>query len=434
MNIGMVQRAIRRHKQMKNRPAYAAFLEHVASRKDVWKVPQRDIIAWWQRRQTAALELAVLSRGTLRVSCSLPDCVVEVDGSELRIPPFETEVPSTLPKGVVGLSCGCDGLPKELLRELLGHLGYGHMAPGSVGQPVVIHADQLRPLLGRLKSEAMELQRFGANEIKALRSLFVRAHHQRGIPDLRLWSLPRNGDRAYRSAVSARYDVDKAIVNLPAIHELEAKYDLRSTVYLRPMGFFYGPGEIHRYMRITQGQEIALHGEFVTTAETRFGDQFAAAEGEKKYLEDLIGEEVAGVCMHGGELRTNTTEQTRDAIEDANFKYETMYRNDYYLPLHLPTESGVRRTLSLGQHFADITAEPDSRFPEKLAQAFVDCFSQAEVQGGVFVPVMHPLYFDIPNYLRYPTNLLHLAAFMPKFFWTAARMRRGQQYANPDQP
>ena len=84
----------------------------------------------------------------------------------------------------------------------------------------------------------------------------------------------------------------------------------------------------------------------------------------------MVGREVAGVCMHGGELRTNTSPRTREAIEQAGYLYETMYRNRYYLPLHLPAEEGVRGTLSIGQHFADITVPGDERFSEALTRAF----------------------------------------------------------------
>ena len=72
---------------------------------------------------------------------------------------------------------------------------------------------------------------------------------------------------------------------------------------------------VRRYLERMEGHEVALHGEFVTTAEQRFGSEEAAAMGEKEYLAGLTGQEVEGVCMHGGELRTNTSTRTRDAIE-----------------------------------------------------------------------------------------------------------------------
>ncbi len=50
--------------------------------------------------------------------------------------------------------------------------------------------------------------------------------------------------------------------------------------------------------------------------------------------------------------------------------------------------------------------------------------------GGVFVPVFHPIYFDIGNYLRYPENVARLAAFIPRYIGNIGRMRRGAHYLN----
>jgi hypothetical protein len=193
---------------------------------------------------------------------------------------------------------------------------------------------------------------------------------------------------------------------------------------------FYGRREIKRYLQRVGGHEIALHGEFLTSAEERFGDEFAAAIGEKALLEEMVDREVAGVCMHGGELRTNTSPSTRDAVERAGFRYETMYRNRYYLPLHLPTEEGMRQTLSIGQHFADITISGDEHFADNLTEAFLDQYTAARQVGGIFVPVMHPLYFNVGNYARKPTSIFRIVAFMPKFLGRVLRMKSGQHYSN----
>lgn len=430
MNLGVLARAIRRHRYMQDRPAYRDFLQHVDAHGDAWKVPQCEVAAWWEARQAAALQLEAPTETTLRVSCPLGNTVVEIDGRELRIPPFEISVSSVLTPGAVYLTYRYGGRDSDFLEEVLGHLGYRHLRAASQGQKPDVPEKTLVPLIEDLRGTASREKRYGTRELDALRALFGEAHHRRGLPDLRLWSLPHRDSRPYRVGVSARYDVDKAIVNMPAVHELEARHSLRSTVYLRPTGLFYGPSEIRRYEAQAGANEIALHGEFVTTSR-RFGDEFAAARGERECLETLTGREVSGVCMHGGELRTNTTPRTRDAIEAAGFRYETLYRNDYYLPLHLPGEDGVRQTLSIGQHFADTTVTPGPQFLEDLCQAFADRLSQARSAGGIFVPVLHPLYFDLHHYLRYPANLLRLTAFVPKFLLTLARMRADQQYANP---
>ncbi len=426
----MVTRAIRRYVLIQDRPAYEELLQHLDTHQDVWKVPQGEVAAWWERRQTASLDLSIVQGGTLRISCPLGDSVVEIDGHDLRIPPFECSVSLDMPRGAVSVTYGYTGIHSDFVNEMLGHLGYGHLTPAPPGQHADIAEEHWTTVLETLRCSAVDNKRYEREGIDALRSLISEAHHRRGIPDLRLWSLPHRSGRPYRAAVSTRYDVDKAIVNLPAIHELEAKYGLRSTAYLRPMGLFYGPSEIRRYRKVSGENEAALHGEFVSTAERRFGDELTAARKEKEFLEEVICAEVRGVCMHGGELRTNTTSRTQSAIEAAGFKYETMYRNDYYFPLHLPTDQGVRKTLSIGQHFADVTVEPGPAFPMILARTFIDRFSQAAAEGGIFVPVMHPLYFGLARYLRHPINLLRLAAFVPKFVVTASRTKRGEQYSN----
>jgi len=428
MNLGMLLRTIHRHWYMRDRPAYAALLRHVDTAGDVWKASQAEVAAWWERRQESSISLSVPDRGTLHVSCPLDACVVEVDGAELRAAPFTCSIPTTLPAGDVTIRYHYRGRFAFLVPEILGHLGYRHLAHSADEDAADIAGGGLEPILAVLHQSSTAHQRYDVGALARLRELIAGAHHRYGLPDVRIWTLPHRSGRPFRVGVSTRYDVDKAIVNLPAIHELEARHGLRSTVYLRPMGPFYGPREIIRYCRSGCGAEVALHGEFITTSRDGFADEFAAARGEKQRLEEITGTAVYGVCMHGGELRSNTTPRTRDAIEGAGFRYETMYRNHYHHPLHVATHDSVRRTLSIGQHYADISVTPEPGFSERLLGSFIDHLSQATAAGGIFVPVLHPLYFDLAHYLRSPANLLRLIAFMPKFISALAHMRGGDFY------
>jgi hypothetical protein len=138
-----------------------------------------------------------------------------------------------------------------------------------------------------------------------------------------------------------------------------------------------------------------------STTSRRFGDEFKAAGGEKQLLEYITGRDVAGVCMHGGEPGGNLSPNTRAAIEAARFAYETMYRNSYFHPLHLPAGMKPMRTLSIGQHFADLDVTPGPDFQRELEKSLVDRFEQAAAAGSVFVPVLHPLYFDLVHYLSH---------------------------------
>jgi hypothetical protein len=90
----------------------------------------------------------------------------------------------------------------------------------------------------------------------------------------------------------------------------------------------------------------------------------------------------------------------------------------------------MRKTLSIGQHYADMNVPGGKDFAQKLGDRFVADLRAAHAAAGMYVPVLHPLYFDLRNYLSYPENVLRLTAFMPRFLWTAARLRRGQVYAN----
>ncbi len=277
---------------------------------------------------------------------------------------------------------------------------------------------------------ALQHQRYEPDLLRTFREFVTQAHHDQGLPELRLWHWPARGDRPYRMALSVRYDVDKAIVNLPAIRALEENFSLRSTWYLRPLGMFYGKSEIKQLRALNTGHELALHGEFVSTSERLGCDELEAAKHEKNCLEQLIGQEVLGVCMHGGELRSNTTSETRHIVESAGFRYDTLFRNRYYLPLYIPLDERTRGTLSIGQHFADISVPQEGNFTDHLSTEYIAHFDAASRVGGVFVPVMHPLYFGVWNYLKHPVNSMRILAFVPQYFLTAARMKKGQDYAN----
>ena len=436
LNLQMIARAVRRNLQMHTRPAYAQLLSTARSLGRVWCVPQAELASWWEERHAAALALRWDAAGVTRLVLPSARFAAETESGELLRD--GSIVSRDLPAGEDAwraLRCAAPAEELALASELLAHLGYGHLRLVAAERSAC--AADLLGALATLRESALKHQRFEAAAIDLLRNHLRQLHHAAGLPDLRLWWWPSDaGGEPYRAALSVRFDVDKAIVNLPGIHDLEARYDLRSTVYVRPMGIFYGEREIRRYVRESLGpHEIALHGEFVTTAEQVFGDELAAAQGEKARLEQWTDRPVSGVCMHGGELRSNTTPRTRDAVEAAGFAYETMYRNRYGFPLHLPHGESMRQTLSIGQHYADMNVPGGPQFAQQLGDRFEADLRAAHAAGAMYVPVLHPLYFDLKNYLSYPENVARLSAFLPRFLWTAAKLRRGQVYANrPVQP
>jgi hypothetical protein len=432
MNLNLLQRVFHRYRYMKDLPVYEEFLQHLNSHGDVWKPAQEEVALWWEQRNGAAIDIISSGGSAVRVSCPLDNAVVEVDRGDLLIPPFELPTGSSATDGRAEITYRCRAEDSRWAEEVFCHLGFGHVRPAREEQKVDIEEGELTPVLGNLRNMAARHWRFEAADIERLRDLVASAHSRHSLPELRLWPLPHRGGKPFRVGVSSRYDVDKAIGTMPMINRLEARYGLRSTAYLRPVGYFYGAREIARYARLAERGEIALHGEFVTTAGENNIDEIAAASREKRLLEEMIGARVSGVCMHGGELRSNTTERTKDAIEEAGFAYETLYRNRYYLPMHLPSGGGVRKTLSIGQHYADVTAPPDRSFADLLLKSFEERLDEAAEVGGIFMPVMHPLYFGLLRYLRSPVNIARLCRFFPRFLAGISRMKKDQTYINMD--
>jgi len=426
LNFSMIARVLARHRYMHDELPYRRLLEYAKALGPVWLATQRDVAHWWRMRNLARLKLEITGPNRLTISTELPNGVVEVGGGELHTLPYSISV-SADARTDVKLPAPHSQQLVEFLEELLRHLGYAHVHIGNPGTSSQTLTDCLRDLY----RHALQHQRYEPSLLKEVRKHIQDAHRAASLPDIRIWHWPANNKRAYRMALSVRFDVDKAIVNLPLIHSLEASFGLHSTVYLRPAGLFYGEREIRHYRLMNFPHEIALHGEFETTREILGSTSLAAANYEKERLESFIGQEVFGVCMHGGELRSNTTPETRLVVESAGFDYDTLFRNRYYLPLFIPTERGTRRTLSIGQHFADISVPIDTHFTHHLTQAFKEHCDAAFAEGGVFVPVMHPLYFGVGSYLRHPTNMRRILTFLPRYIQLTGRLRKDQSYVNP---
>ena len=421
----MLRRAIVRHTYMHDEPAYRTLLEHARSLGSVWMVSQSQVAQWWRARDEAQLELSFSAPGRLTISSGLDHSVLQVDSGDLHPLPFSFDV-SMDAVSQVRIGANFPSHLLSFLQETLKHLGYGHLHLDTTTPP----SPALSASLTRLYDHALQHQRYDHEPLQVIQSHIVQAHELASLPDLRLWNWPHQDGNPFRMALSVRYDVDKAIVNLPHIHRIESEFGLRSTVYLRPVGYFYGAREIESYRNLALPHEIALHGEFLSTSEQKHVSPLEAARHEKRRLEDLIVHEVRGVCMHGGELRSNTTPETPQLIDTVGFDYDTLFRNRYYLPLFIPTENGIRSTLSIGQHFADISIPGTSSFTDDLAKAFESHCDATFKQGGVFVPVMHPLYFGISKYLKHPTNLWRISAFLPRYARMTLRLGKGQSYIN----
>ncbi len=426
MNLSMFRRAIDRHRHMQLFSPYREFLQHVVSQSDLWSVSQAEFAQWWASRDRASLDFVFDAQPRVTVRADLEGAVLEIGDGELRALPQSLECgPSAFRP-----SLSVPASQVELTRTILKHLGQAHVEVRTGPDEGTTVFSRL--LHDYLEAGVVEARAYPVSVIDALRDATRDAHRQAGLPPLRLWTLPRDAaGRPYRVAYSPRFDVDKAMVNVAMISELHAKFGIRGTFYVRPMGVFYGQPEIQRWAPRILEDEIALHGEFVTTAEQRFGDEVEAAKGEKRILEEWIGAEAVGVCTHGGELRTNQTANTPRATDEAGFLYETtFYPRSYFLPMFLPCPTGIRTTLTMLRHQDDVSLPLDSSFGLALQDTFSRQLGEARAMGGVFVPTMHPLYFDLKNYLSYASSWARLATFAPVFFARAVRMKRGQLWSN----
>lgn len=430
MNPRMILRAIDRHRSMLDLKGYEIFLEDMAREERVWRVTQRDFARWWIRREAAVVRFKLQADGVL-VESDLSDACIQCEDGRV------VSLPTVLPGEVIDERRPVIEVePRfvDIARRLCRHFGCGHIEirAGADRDPIGLSLTSVLEGFGRASRDA---KRYPEDRLDAVRQALIEASARAGFPWVCIWGLPAADGRPYRCAFSPRFDVDKAIVNMPRIAALQNRFDVVGTFYLRPVGLFYGAREIERWRHSIPGNELALHGEFVTTAETMQGTESEAARHEKQKLERLLGEHVVGVCIHGGELRTNLSPRTAAAIDEAGFEYETTsYDRPYTRPFYMPNEDAThwRTALTMIRQQDDVTVPLTSDFPTEMARRFRRDLDVAIEQGGVFVPTMHPLYFGVGNYLRYPENVARLIGFVPVFLRRAMQMKSGNVYVNQE--
>jgi hypothetical protein len=255
---------------------------------------------------------------------------------------------------------------------------------------------------------------------------------QRNLPLIRVWYHPIVNGKVIKAVLSVRYDVDRAITNMPMIWALERKYGATSTAHLRAFGPFYGRREIRALASLSQSKriELALHGEFVANA-ARYGGQLQAALAEKKHLEHITGMSVQGVSIHGGELVSNWTKDTRDIIESAGFLYDTTFWAGHF-PFRRLTQNGrLEKTYRLYVGIRDIEVPYSDHYAENLYNEAMHKIELVAQQNGVLVMMMHPEYFGYFTYLFKPTNLIKIFRFLPVYLARVLSTRRSDVHSNP---
>jgi len=282
-------------------------------------------------------------------------------------------------------------------------------------------------------------------DVRAIRQIVIDKLAKHRLPLLRIWYHPRVNGVAVRSVFSPRFDVDRAITNLARIRNLEMKYDVSSTLYLRAFCPFYSDDAIKKVLSLPGHPEIALHGEFITHAR-KYGDEMAAAVAEKEHLEQLTGLPVLGIAMHGGELAFNKSKNTDDAIRNAGLLYNTTIGpTDYYFPYRKVVDGQVSKCYTLPHALSDfrlLPFKPTRRvvnghvhksyslstllkavsfssirdYNRMFYEKTIERIDEVYEQNGVFVFTLHPAYFGFLSYLANPKNLILLLKFSLNYF------------------
>jgi hypothetical protein len=187
-------------------------------------------------------------------------------------------------------------------------------------------------------------------------------------------------------------------------------------LYLRAFCPFYTDRAIKELAAQPWCSEIALHGEFVTNAR-KYGDELKAAEAEKMHLEKLTGRPVLGVAMHGGELTNNRSEQTEDAIQQADLLYDTTPRiSRYFFPFRKFVNGRLSKAYSLSHALSDVNIPADGDYGRVFHEKAITKMDEIYAQNGIFVLLLHPEYFGFFEYLAQPKNWAPFFGFFWRYF------------------
>jgi peptidoglycan/xylan/chitin deacetylase (PgdA/CDA1 family) len=431
--------SIIRHLVSRNYQLYERILRHLSTREDIWIVPQGEYISWWKERENATLRVWV-SEGSCHVHTSLENGVIERFPGEFldspTVPCKETEF-----SGEVWITLNNDLEKKDLLIEILKREGIPNLRIADEGE-FMLSQEDVGPILGGVDGKLRRVESFEAI-VRAIRQVVIDKLAARGLSLFRIWYHPRVDGIVIQAVFSPRFDVDRAITNLPRIRALEREYDVSSTVYIRVFCPFYTDRDIQTLASMPGCPEIALHGEFVSHAR-KCGDESRAAGAEKAHLEKLIGRPVLGVAMHGGELAYNKSENTDDAIQRAGFLYDTTNWVHYYFPFKEIVNGQFSQFYSLPHSFSDFSLLP-FKFTRKVVNGQVQKsyslvhilrtintpdvwdykrlayekaiakMNEVRRQNGVLVVTLHPIYFGFFSYFSRPKNWILLAKFLPSY-------------------
>ena len=409
MNLRKLKRTVTRHLMMRCHDAYEQVLKAIKARGDIWMTSQGEYMRWWQSRENATLKV-VVADGVCKVETSLKNAVFEKFPDEFLTSPAVPCAEANF-SGEVWLTIDSALKTKDLLIEILSREGILNFRVANSGGIFLSYA-QVGALLGKIETKLRTRGRLFENDIASVRQVIIDELAKRGLPLVRIWYHPSVDGRIVKAVFSPRYDVDRAITNLSRIRALEQKYGATSTLYLRAFCPFYDDDAIKALASADWCSEIGLHGEFMRNAR-QYGDESLAAKAEKEYLERLIGRPIMGVCMHGGELTLNVSVNTLTAIDSAGFLYDTTSGMGFYLPSRPMVHGQLGRAYRLNHGFSDIKAPAGPNYARDFYEQVMEKMEEVYEQHGIFVLMLHPVYFGFFSYLCHPKNFTKLA----KFFW-----------------
>jgi hypothetical protein len=460
---------------------YERVLAQISTRKDIWTPSQGEYIKWWREREQARLEVMVVD-GQCHVSTSLENAVVERfpvgvrangswDGSEreylecARVP-----CPGTTFEGPVWLTIDSGVHKKELLVELLRREGILNLRTASEGT-FVLSQEEVGPLLDQVEAN-MNRPHVAAFEeqVAQLRQIVRQKLAEHHLPLLRVWYHPRRNGTVVRAVLTVRLDVDRAITNLPRIRAIETQYGVTSTLYIRADCPFYTERSVQELAAKPWCPELALHGEFVDHA-ARYGGEAAAALADKTGLGALVGRPITGVAMHGGEMSSNKSLHTAEAIQYAGLEYDTtMGATQHLFPFRGIAYEESKKTngrhpggvrvnsyhtfpLGLGD-FSLLPFKPLRRYvngrlvrehtltsflrqvpgswrdhQSKFYEAVMAKMEAVYEGSGVFLLVLHPSYFGFLAYLARPKNVVRIVSFLGAYLGNRGNVGRGRNHS-----
>ena len=159
------------------------------------------------------------------------------------------------------------------------------MSSGTSGELLLSH--ELDPLLANMETHLRKGVPAYDQDILRVRDIVTAMLAERGLPLIRVWYHPQVNGRVTQAVFSPRYDVDRAITDMPRSSAQSAKYGASSTMYIRTDQPFYRDADI-----VALDTSRRTHNRPARRACLARGTLWrghGGAQAEKAHLERVIG-------------------------------------------------------------------------------------------------------------------------------------------------